>query len=272
MKFLFIFFFLFTCLMMAAEDPVIKELTSLETAEHSGTVEDAKKLMKAAIEFRNKKDYEKADNLFKKALLIFNQRLGEYNLYSAACFHNLGILSGVRNRVVEASWYMEKCKDIYVKIKGPDSLETARAWSNMGYAYLRRRRVKINKGLDAYQEALRILKSHFGENNIKVAQAYADISRAYALLDEGEKAEAACKQALEICKRLKDPETPDAAMVYYICAACYIRSGQTARAIELIEQAVRIREKLSNSKDALLLMFKSSLKKLKPKVNKLEMY
>jgi tetratricopeptide (TPR) repeat protein len=257
---------------MPAEDPVIKELTSLETAKHSGTVEEAKKLLKNAIELRNKKDYEKADNLFKKALLIFSQRLGEYNLYSAACFHNLGILSGLRNRVVEASWYMEKCKDIYVKIKGPDSLETARAWSNMGYAYLRRRRVKVNKGLEAYQEALRILKSHFGENNIQVARAYADISRAYALLDDGGKAEAAGKQAMEICKRLKNPEAPGSAMVYYICSAYYIRSGQTARAIELIEQAVRIREKSSNSEDSLLLMFRSSLKKLKPKADKLEMY
>lgn len=250
-------------LLCLAEDPVVQELTSLETAKHAGTLDEAKKMLEKALELQKNKKYEEADNLFKKALLIYNQRLGDCNLYSAVCFQHLGVLSGMRSRVVEASWYMEKCKDIYVKIKGGDSLETARAWNNMGFAYLRRRRVKVNKALEAFQETLRILKLHFGDNDLQVAQGYADVSLAYVRLNDAEKARDACRKALDICRQLQYPETPAASTVYYICSSYYIFSGKPDRAAELLEQAISIREKTCPPGDPLLQTFKLSLKKIK---------
>ena len=262
---------LFACFLCPAKDQVLKELAALENSKPSGTVDDAKKMMQTALDLQKNNKYDEADKLFKKALLIFNYRLGNNNLYSAACFHYLGILAGIRKQVVNASWYMEKCKDIYVAVKGNDNLETAHAWSNMGFAYLRRRRVKVHKALEAFQEALRIWKQHYGEKNIQVARTYADISQAYIRLNKAEKARTACLKALEICKQLNS-ETPATAVVYYLCSSYYIFTGKQERAAELIEQAIQIQAKQNISEDPVLLMFKRSLKRLKVKPNKLEMY
>jgi tetratricopeptide (TPR) repeat protein len=243
-----------------------KEITFGEAKAEK--LSEAKKLLNTALVLRQEKKYEQADIMIKKALPVFNQQLGENNNFSAACFNQFGILSSLRNRVVEASWYMEKSKDIYVKIRGKDHIDNAQAWSNMGYAYRRRRRVKINRALDAYNEALRILKLHPGENNIRIAQVYADISYTYLRLKKPEKAREPCLKALAICEKLQDPPTQAAAAVYFVCASYFYHTGKLDCAAELIEKAINIREKIYGPKDSLLQIYKRDLQRIKTRMTK----
>ncbi|XP_046863552.1 kinesin light chain 1-like [Xenia sp. Carnegie-2017] len=132
----------------------------------------------------------------------------------------------------------EKAKDFYeramkieTKAFGPDHVNIATTYSNLGTVYSKMG--EYEKAKDFYERAIEIETKAFGPDHVNIAIRYNNLGSVYSKMGEYEKAKDFYERAIEIETKAFGPDHVNIAIRYSNLGSVYSKMGEYEKAKEL---------------------------------------
>jgi tetratricopeptide (TPR) repeat protein len=186
--------------------------------------------------------YAAAEPLYRKALAIRRQLLGEDHPDTALGYHNLASNLRAQGRYAQALPLFQKALDLRRKLLGEDHPDTALSYNDLAYNLLAQGRATEAQPL--FQKALDLYRKLLGEDHPRTAIVYHNL--AGSLLARGRYAEAQplFEKALDLCRKRLGENHPDTATSYNNLAGSLESQGRNAEAQPLFQKALDLRRQL----------------------------
>ena len=126
--------------------------------------------------------------------------------------------------------YYEYSLETFLQINGPDSVDVARAYSNLGSVY--RKLGDFEQAKEFHHRALNISLKKLGPEHVKVATSYGNLGSVYQKLGDFEQAKEFHHRALNIRLKKLGPEHVDVATSYSSLGSVYQKLGDFEQAKE----------------------------------------
>jgi tetratricopeptide (TPR) repeat protein len=194
----------------------------------------------AGLHLKAMASYREAEPLFRRALAIFEQRLGLNHPHVAACLNNLALLLRATNRLAEAEPLFRRALAIGEQSLGPNHPEVATALSNL--AELLQATNRLAEAEPLCHRALAIFEQRLGLNHPHVASALNNL--ALLLKDTNRRAEAEplFRRAFAIFEQSLGPNHPKVAVCLNNLALLLQATSRLAEAEPLFRRALAIWE------------------------------
>ncbi|CCH93194.1 Similar to tr/Q7NLR0/Q7NLR0 [Microcystis aeruginosa PCC 9432] len=190
--------------------------------------------------------YSEAEPLYKEALFIFKQQLGNNHPSTAASLNNLAFLYRIQGRYSEAEPLLKQSLAIRKQQLGDNHPDTAQSLNNLAELYLSQGRYSEAEPL--YKQALTIRKQQLGDNHPDVAQSLNNLAELYLSQGRYSEAEPLLKQSLAIRKQQLGDNHPDTAQSLNNLAGLYQSQGRYSEAEPLYKEALFIfKQQLGNN-------------------------
>ena len=137
--------------------------------------------------------------------------------------------------------YYEYSLETFLQLNGPDSVDVARAYSNLGSVY--RKLGDFEQAKEFHHRALNISLKKLGPEHVKVATSYGNLGSVYQKLGDFEQAKEFHHRALNIRLKKLGPEHVDVATSYSNLGSVYQKLGDFEQAKEFHHRALNIRLK-----------------------------
>ncbi len=187
-------------------------------------------------------EYDKSESLYKKALKIREEVLGENHLDTATSYNNLASLYKSKGAYAEAELLFEKALKIREEVLGKNHPDTAESYNSLaGLYYLKR---EYNKAEPLYKKALKIREEVLGMNHPATARSYNNLALLYNSKGEYDKAEPLFGKVLKINKEVLGENHPDTATSYNNIASLYRFNGEYDKAEPIHLKVLKIREEV----------------------------
>ncbi|GHV34479.1 hypothetical protein FACS18949_10610 [Clostridia bacterium] len=192
--------------------------------------------------YHDQGDYDKALELFYKALAISEKVLGAEHPSTATIYNNIACVyhdQGDYDKALE--WYYEALA-INEKVLGAEHPHTGATYSNIARVY--HDQGDYDKALEWSYKDLKISERVLGTEHPDTAATYNNIAGVYH--DQGyyDKALERYKKALAIREKVLGTEHPDTAITYNNIALAYSNQGDYDKALEWYKKALAINEKV----------------------------
>jgi CHAT domain-containing protein/Tfp pilus assembly protein PilF len=183
---------------------------------------------------------QEASQLFRKAVAIFEQVLGETHLYTSVGYNGLGQCLQSMGRHSEALPLFRKALAIREQRAGQSDQRTATSCSNL--AYCLEEMGKAPEALPLFSRALEVFEKTLPEAHPNVATSCNNL--AYCLEEMGKTQDALPlhRKALALRQKFSGEMHPDTASSYNNVAACLDALGQPPEALPLYCKALAIKE------------------------------
>jgi tetratricopeptide (TPR) repeat protein len=185
-------------------------------------------------------EYEKALQLFQRALNIREKVLGTKHLDVAQTLNNLAELYLKTGEYEEALQLFQRALDIREKVLGTKHLDVAITLNNLAALYLKMG--NYEKALHFFRRALDVRESTLGPEHTSVATTLNNLATLYLKMGNHEKALSHYKRALDIREKILGPKHPDVATTLNNLAAFYYQIGEYEKALQLFQRALDISE------------------------------
>ena len=191
--------------------------------------------------------FDEAEEVYKRAIAIFERLHGPEHHNVAACLSNLAVLYMRQGRYAEAEPFYERERSIELRELGPDHPEYATSLNNLGILY--RNQGRYTEAEPLYRQAVAILERVLGLAHPVLARSLHNLANLYS--DQGRYAEAEpfYNRALIIRERALGPEHQDVAQSLRMLARMYEIQGRYGEARPLLVRALAILEKANGPED-----------------------
>lgn len=183
---------------------------------------------------------EEAEEMYLRALAIFEAKLGVDHLEVAHTLYELGRCYYAAGRTAEAEEHLRRALEIEVEKLGPHHLDVASTLYHLGVCLYRAGRREEAKG--SLRPALAIWKEHPGGDRLNVAHALHSLGLCALKTGETEEAEGLLRQSLGIREEEPSANAADVASSLHYLGACASKAGRAEDAEKLYRQALAIRE------------------------------
>lgn len=201
------------------------------------------KLNHLAMLLIKQQDYDKAEELLKKALEIEKTTLGDNNPNVARTVSCLAALYDTKKgRFDDALPLYEQAVAIRSKALGSEHPEVAGSLSDLAALYAEQG--KYQKAEELYKHALGIYEKSFGKLHPYVAMNLTGMADLYRIQGKYKEAEPLYEQALEIYLRTQGPEHRTVAMSLNNLAGLYFNEGKYGQAEQMYSRALNLYEKV----------------------------
>ena len=184
--------------------------------------------------------YALAEPLFKHALVINEQQLGEHP-DTATSLDNLAVLYQKQGRYEEAEPLLARALAIREKQLEPDHPNMTQNLNNLAALYQAQGRYE--KAEPLHLRALAICEQHMGPEHPKTTICLNNLATLYQAQGRYEEAEPLLVRALAIREKQLGPDHPNTAQSLHHLATLYQAQGRYEKAEPLYVRALAIREK-----------------------------
>ncbi|WP_287699514.1 CHAT domain-containing protein, partial [Microcystis sp. M165S2] len=188
--------------------------------------------------YRSQGRYSEAEPLYKQALAIIKQQLGDNHPDTAASLNNLAELYRVQGRYSEAEPLYKQALAIIKQQLGDNHPNTAASLNNLAELY--RSQGRYSEAEPLYKQALAIIKQQLGDNHPLTAQSLNNLAGLYQSQGRYSEAEPLYKQALAIRKQQLGDNHPDTASSLNNLAELYRVQGRYSEAEPLYNRSLAI--------------------------------
>ncbi|HEX8195301.1 MAG TPA: tetratricopeptide repeat protein [Pyrinomonadaceae bacterium] len=168
---------------------------------------EAEMLNDLATLYQSQNKYEKAKPLYKKALQIRKQILGEDHPETANTYNNLAVLLFSQRKYKEAEPLLKKALQIREEVLGKNHPDTATSYNNLA-SFNEESQRKYKEAESLFRKALQIREKVLGKNHPETAASYNNLAGLYLLQGKSKEAESLFKKALQICEKVLGKEHP----------------------------------------------------------------
>ncbi len=187
-------------------------------------------------------NYKKAEELYKKVLLIRKKVLGERHPKTATSYNNLAVVYDSQEKYKEAEELYNKALLIREKVLWAEHPDTANSYNNLAGLY--DKQGKCREAEELYNKALLIRKRVLGKEHPETATSYNNLAVVYEEQKKYKEAEEFYKKALLINEKVLGGEHPKTAINYSNLAGVYIKQEKYKEAERLYKKALLINEKV----------------------------
>ena len=198
-------------------------------------------LRKAADYLRRRAQYEQAEELYLRALHIWEEVVGPEYLHLAFPLDGLAALYREQGKYEQAEAFYQQALHIREQRLGPEHLDLTRPLNGLALLYYEQGKYKQAEPL--YQRALRIRERELGPQHSEVASLLSNLANLYAEQGKYEQAEPLYERALCIWEEALGSEHPDVAYALNNLAFLYYEQGKYEQAEPLHQRALLIWEK-----------------------------
>jgi tetratricopeptide (TPR) repeat protein len=202
----------------------------------------AHSLNELGILYSQQEKYNQAEPLFKQALALGQELLGEHDPDIAFSLNNLAELYRNQRRYEEAEPLFKQALAIRQKLLGDHHSDVPRILNNLAKMYSLQRRYKEVEPL--LKQALAVRQKLLGDHHSDVASSLINLAEFYGKQRRYEEAEPLFKQALSIRQKLLGDHHSDVAMSLTNLAILYSSQERYEEAESLHKQALAMKQKL----------------------------
>ena len=214
----------------------------VEKIDMGETIEQTQFINSLAFLLYHKGEYKKAEELYKKALLVREKILGEEHPSIATSYNNLAGVYDSQGKYKEAEELYKKALLIREKILGNEHPDTANIYNNLALLY--NSQGKYKEAEELYNKALLINEKVLGKGHPDTATSYNNLAGVYDSQGKYKEAEELYKKALLITENVLGEEHPDTVTSYNNLAVVYDDQGKYQEAEELYKKALLISGKV----------------------------
>ncbi len=204
-------------------------------------VEAAQLLSRMGNYLRERAQYQEAEQLLQKVLMLRKQALGSEHIEMATAMNNLAGLYVEMGRYVQAEELYQRAHSIRERVLGPTHPDVATTIHDLGMLYREQGRLALAESL--FEKVLAIRTQVLGSEHPDVAMSLDKLALVYD--DQGKYAasERHYQQALAIWEKTLGPDHPDVATCLNNLGWRYYRRGQYDLAEATLLRACTIYEK-----------------------------
>ncbi len=202
------------------------------------TVSAARLLNNAGYYLHEQGRYAEAEPLFRKALSIYEQQLGENHPDVASSLNNLAELYRAQGRYAEAEPLFRKALSIYEQQLGENHPHVASSLNNLALLYDSQGRYAEAEPL--FRKALSIGEQQLGENHPHVAQSLNNLAALYYSQGRYAEAESLFRKALSIGEQQLGEDHPHVAQSLNNLAELYRAQGRYPEAEPLYLRSLTV--------------------------------
>jgi tetratricopeptide (TPR) repeat protein len=213
---------------------------AVATSDQSRNQDLGEVMRKAADYLRERARYDQAELLYKRALLIWEQRGESAHREAIHSLNGLARLSFLRAQFETSKALYQRALQLGKQTLGPESLEVAFSLNGLGIIY--EMLGELEQAEPLLQQALTIRKQIHGPEHLELAYSFYNVAMLSAKQGKEEQAESLYQQALCITVQSLEPEHPFQAYPLYGLALLYAEQGKDEQAEALYQQALYIDE------------------------------
>lgn len=207
--------------------------------EHSGVATDINNL---ALAYQAKGDYTKAEQLYQRALGMYEKIFGVEDTHVATTLNNLALVYYSKGDYEKAEQFFQRALAIRETVLGNEHPDVATSLNS--FAGLYQAQGDYVKAEHLFQRALAIREKVFGSEHLAVAIVLNNLAQLYSDKGDDTKAEPLFLRALDIFKKLLNEEHPLTANLLNNLALLSMSKGDFTRAESLMLRIIKIREKV----------------------------
>jgi tetratricopeptide (TPR) repeat protein len=214
--------------------------SSLGATGFTADLKDVSSLHEQAAVYWKQQDFVRAENLYRKALVIEEGLLGPSHPDVARSLTLVGEALYGQNRNEEALPLLSRALAIREKALGPEHPDVAYSLNNLAEAHRARGRFVAAEPL--YRRALVILEKNFGANHTHLGTAYNNLATLYGDLGYYEKALPLYEHAKAIAERTAGPRSHPVAVALCNIAVVYTTLHKFRQGEAAVTQSLEIEE------------------------------
>lgn len=182
--------------------------------------------------------------MFEEALSYYNQCIefiesnNMENILTPMVYNNICLLYLEMNRPDDGWAYLQKAKELGLRVYGETHPDYAIILSSIGGYYLKKR--EYENALSCFDESLSIYAKCYSEDHPYIAACYNNMSSVYTDVEDFEKAMAYSQKALEILKITYGNIHAQIAVLYSNIAGIYEQQGELTEALTSYEVAANM--------------------------------
>jgi CHAT domain-containing protein/Tfp pilus assembly protein PilF len=184
--------------------------------------------------------FEEAEANHRRALAIFEARLGKSHRDVATALNDLAAVCNLTGRFDEAETHFKRCIQISEDRLGMDHPQVGQFLNNLAYVYIQQK--QYTKAYPLYERSLRINESRLGKNHPSVGHNLSNLGALEMHMGRFEKAEPLLQRALQVAESTVGEMHENTKVCISGLAGNSQALGKHAQAFELQERSLRIGE------------------------------
>ncbi len=223
--------------------------------------EVAKTIMNLANIYFDLKKFSEAEELYQRSLTISEKTLGNIHPEVGKALNSIGNVYLEQKKYSEAEPYYLRSIEIFESSFGPEHPEVAVGTNNLAYLYYKLG--KYDEAFPLYKKALRLFQKILGKNHPHIATLINNMARLFLCQKKYRESEILFKRALKLRYEILGSEHQDLIDSYKYLAELYEEQNRVQEAIEYLESAKDIIEKVFDKDVEESLKISERLKRLK---------
>lgn len=146
-------------------------------------------------------NYRQAENLYKKALKIYQKNLGKNDTYVAEIYNELGNLYSKKKQYRQAEKSYKQCLEIWISLFSESHIAVANSLINLAEIYSEQK--LYDQAKSNLIKSLEIKRNKLDNNHIEIAEILCKLANLYELQKDFDQAEIFYLECLEIYKYLQ---------------------------------------------------------------------
>ena len=184
--------------------------------------------------------YDKAEEVYKRVLPIYEKALGTSHAAVGEILNNLGVICDFQGKYPEAEQFYKRALPIYEKTMGPKNTDYANTINNLARVY--EKSDKFGDAISHYQRAIAIKEKFLGANHRELTPILNNLASAYLKTGKYKDSEELQRRALAIKEQTLGVNHPDMADGLNDLASTFDVQGKLVEAEGLYRRALTIRE------------------------------
>lgn len=229
-------------------------------AEHPEVAKTIMNLANICFDLRN---LPEAEELYKRSLVIYEKKFGGTHPEVAKALNSIGNVYIEQGKYSEAEPYYLRASEIFESAFGSEHPEVAVEINNLAYLYYKIE--KYEEALPLYKKALKLFQKLLGKNHPHVATIINNMAILFLREKKYRDSEILLKRALKIRLETLGTEHQDLADSYKYFAELYEEQNRIPEAIEYLEKAKEILEKVFSEDVSDAVQISERIEKLKSK-------
>jgi CHAT domain-containing protein/Tfp pilus assembly protein PilF len=191
--------------------------------------------------YEDKRDYAKAEPLYRRALTIQEKMLGPEHAAVTRSLNHLASLYHDKGDYANAEPLYQRALTIMEKTLGPEHPDLATSLHALAVLYIHKR--DQAKAEPLLQRALTIQEKTLGPEHPDLAISLNTLASSYIFKGDYAKAELPLQRALTIQEKALEPDHPEVAVILINLAGLYHKKGDYAKAEPYYQRSLTILEK-----------------------------
>ena len=221
------------------EQQLLKSYEKVLGPEHPSTVQT---LINVAIGYQNIEDYDKAEQLFRRALDIREKILGPDHPKTVSILEGIASLLSTKGKLDEAEILVRQVLKRKENSSGTDHPDIASSLSILGELY--RRKADYKSGESVFRRALAIREKRLGPDHPLTATSLNNLGVLFMAKHDFKKALKFHKKALKIREKVFGYDHPARSTSMCNIAMCLQAEGKYETSEKLLKEAIGIEEKI----------------------------